>query len=148
MSAIFHGIVFASAGVRSPIALALWVGLISQFLPVIGTYFAAVLPVVITFLDSPIRALIVFAIIIVYQQFENYLISPKVTARTMELHPAIAFGAALAGLSILGPSGALLALPVAAMGQAIASETGRRHSIVDSDLLGEGPPVDEAEDKN
>ena len=60
VSAVFHGIVFASAGVRSPIALALWVGLISQFLPVIGTYFAAVLPVVITFLDSPIRALVVF----------------------------------------------------------------------------------------
>ena len=148
VSAIFHGIVFASAGVRSPIALALWVGLISQFLPVIGTYFAAVLPVVITFLDSPIRALIVFGIIIVYQQFENYLISPKVTARTMELHPAIAFGAALAGLSILGPSGALLALPVAAMGQAIASETGRRHVIVDSDLLDDEPPEDETEVEN
>ncbi len=144
VSAVFHGIVFASAGVRSPIALALWVGLISQFLPVIGTYFAAVLPVVITFLDSPIRALIVFGIIIVYQQFENYVISPKVTARTMELHPAIAFGAALAGLSILGPSGALLALPVAAMGQAIASETGRRHVVVDSDLLGRDSGDDDA----
>jgi predicted PurR-regulated permease PerM len=144
VSAVFHGIVFTSAGVRSPIALALWVGLISQFLPVIGTYFAAVLPVVITFLDSPIRALIVFGIIIVYQQFENYVISPKVTARTMELHPAIAFGAALAGLSILGPSGALLALPVAAMGQAIASETGRRHVVVDSDLLDGDSVADDA----
>jgi predicted PurR-regulated permease PerM len=143
VSAVFHGIVFASADVRSPIALALWVGLISQFLPVIGTYFAAVLPVVITFLDSPIRALVVFGIIIVYQQFENYVISPKVTARTMELHPAIAFGAALAGLSILGPSGALLALPVAAMGQAIASETGRRHATVDSGLLDDDPREDD-----
>ena len=86
---------------------------------------------------------VVFGIIIVYQQFENYVISPKVTARTMELHPAIAFGAALAGLSILGPSGALLALPVAAMGQAIASETGRRHATVDSGLLDDDPPKDD-----
>ncbi len=134
VSAVFHGVVFTSAGVRSPIALALWVGLISQFLPVIGTYIAAVLPVLITFLDSPVRALIVFGIIIVYQQFENYVISPRITAKTMELHPAIAFGAALAGLALLGPTGAILALPVAAMAQAIASESGDRHLVIDSAL--------------
>ncbi|MGA1565009.1 MAG: AI-2E family transporter [Ilumatobacteraceae bacterium] len=133
-SGVVHWIVFTSAGVRSPVALALWVGLISQFLPVIGTYIAAVLPVLITFLDSPIRALVVLGIIIVYQQLENYVISPRVTARTMELHPALAFGAALAGLALLGPAGAILALPLAAMLQAIGSEMGRRHEVVETDL--------------
>ena len=134
VSAVVHWIVFTSAGVRSPVALALWVGLISQFLPVIGTYIAAVLPVLITFLDSPVRALVVFGIIVVYQQLENYVISPRVTARTMELHPALAFGAALAGLALLGPAGAILALPIAAMLQAIGSEMGRRHEVIDSEL--------------
>lgn len=134
VSALVHWIVFTSAGVRSPVALALWVGLISQFLPVIGTYIAAVLPVLITFLDSPVRALVVFGIIVVYQQLENYVISPRVTARTMELHPALAFGAALAGLALLGPAGAILALPIAAMLQAIGSEMGRRHEVIDSEL--------------
>ena len=134
MSAVFHWAVFAAAGVRSPVALALWVGLVSQFLPVIGTYIAGVLPVLITFLDSPVRALIVLGVIAVYQQLENYLISPKVTARTMELHPAIAFGAALAGLALLGPPGAVLALPTAAMAQALISEWGARHDVIDSPL--------------
>lgn len=134
VSAVFHGIVFTSADVRSPVALALWVGLVSQFLPVIGTYIAAVLPVLITFLDSPVRAAVILGIIIVYQQLENYLISPKITARTMDLHPAVAFGAALAGLALLGPAGAILALPFSAMFQALASEWGRRHEVIDSEL--------------
>ena len=143
MSAVFHWAVFAAAGVRSPVALALWVGLVSQFLPVIGTYIAGILPVLITFLDSPVRALIVLGVIAVYQQLENYLISPKVTARTMELHPAIAFGAALAGLALLGPAGAVLALPTAAMAQALISEWGARHEVIDSPLtaVSESRPV-------
>ena len=139
-SAVFHWAVYAAAGVRSPVALAQWVGLVSQFLPVIGTYIAGILPVLITFLDSPVRALIVLGVIAVYQQLENYLISPKVTARTMELHPAIAFGAALAGLALLGPAGAVLALPTAAMAQALISEWGARHEVIDSPLTAVSEP--------
>jgi predicted PurR-regulated permease PerM len=144
ISAFVHGIVFTAADVRSPVALALWVGIISQFLPVIGTYIAAVLPVLITFLDSPIRALVVFGIIIVYQQLENYVISPRITAKAMDLHPALAFGAALAGLALIGPSGALLALPVAAMVQAIGSASGRRHDVIDSELTLVAEPLPRA----
>jgi len=140
MSAFFHWAVFAAAGVRSPVALALWVGLVSQFLPVIGTYIAGILPVLITFLDSPVRALIVLGVIVVYQQLENYLISPKVTARTMELHPAVAFGSALAGRALLGPAGAVLALPTAAMAQALISEWGARHDVIDSPLTAVSEP--------
>ena len=140
MSAFFHWAVFAAAGVRSPVALALWVGLVSQFLPVIGTYIAGILPVLITFLDSPVRALIVLGVIVVYQQLENYLISPKVTARTMELHPAVAFGSALAGLALLGPAGAVLALPTAAMAQALISEWGARNDVIDSPLTAVSEP--------
>jgi predicted PurR-regulated permease PerM len=91
-------------------------------------------------LDSPVRALIVLGVIAVYQQLENYLISPKVTARTMELHPAIAFGAALAGLALLGPAGAVLALPTAAMAQALISEWGARHDVIDSPLTAVSEP--------
>ena len=43
----------------------------------------------------------------------------------MELHPALAFGAALGGAAVLGAVGAVLALPAAAMGQAIVQRLGR-----------------------
>jgi hypothetical protein len=52
----------------------------------------------------------------------------------MELHPAVAFGAALGGASLLGFVGALLALPAAAMIQALTSEWGRRYDVMDSHL--------------
>ena len=134
ISAFFHWVCFEAIGIQAPIALALWVGLVSQFLPVVGTYLAGILPVLITFLDSPLKAAIVIGFIVVYQQVENYVFAPRITARTMELHPAIAFGAALGGAALLGPIGAILALPAAAMMQALAGEAGRRYEVIDNDL--------------
>ena len=134
LSAFFHWVVFEAADIQAPIPLALWVGLVSQFLPVVGTYIAGILPVLITFLDSPVKAAIVLGFIIVYQQIENYFFAPRITARTMELHPAVAFGAALGGFSLLGAAGAILALPAAAMLQAIIGEWGERHDVIPSQL--------------
>jgi predicted PurR-regulated permease PerM len=135
LSALFHWILFQSMGTAAPVALALWVGIVSQFLPVVGTYLAGILPVLITFLDSPIKAAIVLIFIVLYQQVENYLFSPRITARTMELHPAVAFGAALGGAAVLGAVGAVLALPAAAMAQALISDWGQRHPVVRNDLV-------------
>ncbi len=134
LSAFFHWIVFQAIGTPAPVALALWVGLVSQFLPVVGTYLAGILPVLLTLLESPLNAAIVIVFIVVYQQIENYVFSPRITARTMELHPAVAFGAALGGASLLGFVGALLALPAAAMAQAFASEWGSRYDVMDNHL--------------
>jgi predicted PurR-regulated permease PerM len=134
LSAFFHWIIFQSVGAPAPIALALWVGLVSQFLPVIGTYLAGILPVLLTFIESPTKALIILGFIFFYQQVENYLFSPRITARTLELHPALAFGGALAGGAVLGPIGALLALPAVAMGQALISAWGIRHDVIDDPL--------------
>ena len=142
ISALFHWVVFQAAGIQAPIPLALWVGLISQFLPVVGTYIAGVLPVLITFLDSPVKAAVVLGFIVVYQQVENYFFAPRITARTMELHPAVAFGAALAGFSLVGGVGAVLALPAAAMMQALIAEWGVRHDVIDSELTAMVVPVE------
>ena len=130
ISAFFHWIAFQAIGTPAPIAMAMWVGLASQFLPVIGTYLAGILPVLLTFIDSPPKALIALGFIAVYQQIENYLIAPKVTQRTLELHPALAFGGALAGGALLGPVGAILALPAVAMVQALVSSLGKRHDVI------------------
>ena len=134
LSAVFHWIVFQAVGTQAPLALAVWVGLISQFLPVVGTYLAGVLPVVVTLLDSPVKALIIAIAIVLYQQVENYVFAPRITARTMELHPALAFGSAIAGGAVLGAVGAILALPAVAMFQALLGNTGPRFEVVDDHL--------------
>jgi predicted PurR-regulated permease PerM len=135
LSAMFHWIVFQALGTQAPVALALWVGLISQFLPVVGTYLAGVLPIVLTLIDSPVKALIIAIAILLYQQVENYLFAPRITARTMELHPALAFGAAIGGGAVLGAVGAILALPAAAMIQALLSNVGQRYEVIDNHLV-------------
>ena len=135
ISAIFHWVVFQAIGTPAPIALAIWVGLVSQFLPVVGTYLAGVLPILLAFLDSPIKALIVIIFIAVYQQLENFVLAPRITARTLELHAAVAFGAAIAGGAVLGPIGAVLALPFAAMVQGLVSNWGKRYEIVENPLV-------------
>lgn len=137
LSAFFHWVILQALGTPAPVALALWVGLVSQFLPVIGTYLAGILPVLLTFIDSPAKALIVLGFIVVYQQIENYVFSPRITARTMELHPAVAFGAAIGGAAVIGPVGALLALPAAAMVTAIVGAWGERHEVLESHLTEE-----------
>ena len=139
LSAFFHWVLFQAIGIQAPVAMALWVGLISQFLPVVGTYIAGALPVLVQFVDSPPKALIILVFVILYQQVENYVLLPRITARTMDLHPAIAFGSAIAGGAVLGAVGAVLAIPAAAMAQAVLSNIGDRHEVIDSHLTSTDP---------
>jgi predicted PurR-regulated permease PerM len=133
-SGFAHSVFFALVGVPYPVALGVWVGLISQFLPVVGTYLAGLLPIMVALVDRPVHAVWTLIFVVLYQQFENYLLLPRITARTMDLHPAIAFGSAIAGGALLGPVGAVLALPVAASLQAFATMYGARHDVVASPL--------------
>jgi predicted PurR-regulated permease PerM len=137
LSTAFHAIAFAIVDVPFAVALAFWVGIVSQFIPVVGTYIAGALPVLIAVIHDPVDGIIVLAIIVVYQQLENYLFAPRVTAQTMSIHPAVAFGAVIAGAGILGVAGALLALPAAAVLQAIISTIGERHEVLESELTQE-----------
>jgi predicted PurR-regulated permease PerM len=139
LSAFFHWVLFQAIGIQAPVAMALWVGLISQFLPVVGTYIAGALPVLVQFVDSPPKALVILIFVIFYQQVENYFLLPRITARTMDLHPAIAFGSAIAGGAVLGAVGAVLAIPAAAMAQAVLSNLGERHEVIDSHLTSMQP---------
>jgi predicted PurR-regulated permease PerM len=144
LSALAHGILFVIIGVPYPLALALWVGMVSQFVPTVGTYLAAALPVLVALLNDPIDALWVIGFVIVYQQLENLLISPRITAQTMAIHPAVAFGSVIAGAAVLGGVGALLALPATASLQAFASNYMRRYEVVDSEKPAAEKPTAEA----
>jgi predicted PurR-regulated permease PerM len=137
LSAAFHAIAFSIIGVPFALALAFWVGIMSQFIPVVGTYIAGVLPVVIAFIHDPVDGILVLAFVVLYQQVENYLFAPRITAHTMSIHPAVAFGAVIAGAGVLGVAGALLALPAAAVLQAIISTIGERHEVVETELTAE-----------
>ena len=139
LSAFFHYLAFVIIGVPYALALALFVGLVSQFVPVVGTYIAGAFPALIALSVRPLDAVWVVAFALVYQQIENYLFAPRITARTMALHPAVAFGSVIAGGGLFGPIGALLALPAAAVLQAIGSTYIGRHDVVENRMTAEPP---------
>jgi predicted PurR-regulated permease PerM len=124
-------------GVPYSLALGLWVGIVSQFIPTVGTYIAMVLPVLVALKESPAKALWVLAFLVLYQQFENYVLGPKVTKHSMDVHPALAIGTVFAGGLLLGGVGAILALPATAVIQAVISGYTTEREIIDAPLVQE-----------
>ena len=130
-SSLVHWAAFEIIGLPSALALALWVGIMSQFVPVVGTFIAGALPLVIALLGEPVDGLWVVVVIAVYQQIENYILGPRITSHTMQLHVAVAFGSVIAGAAVLGVVGALLALPAAATIQAVIAAEAERHEVAE-----------------
>ncbi len=111
--------------------MAVFMGFFAEFIPVIGTFVGAAVPIVVTLAVRGIgSALVLLVWVTVYQQIENLVLSPRVSAKTMELNGAVAFGAALAGGAIAGPMGAFMALPVAAMITAVVKNSGKTYEVV------------------
>jgi predicted PurR-regulated permease PerM len=133
-------IVFRLLGLPGAFPLALWFGLASQFIPVAGTYIAALLPLFVALLERPGAALILLVYVVVYALIQDYLLAPRLAQRTMEVHPAITIAAVIVGASLMGAAGAFLALPAAATLQSGISFYIRRHEVVDSELTRTGPP--------
>ncbi|MFE3591566.1 AI-2E family transporter [Streptomyces niveus] len=131
ISGIAHYILLEILGIQYAPVLAVWVGLVSQFLPTIGTYLAGALPMLIAFTVDPWYALWVLGFVVIYQQFENYVLQPKLTARTVDIHPAVAFGSVVAGTALLGAVGALIAIPAVATLQAFLGAYVKRYDVTD-----------------
>jgi predicted PurR-regulated permease PerM len=84
----------------------------------------------VALLEDPVDALWVVVFATVYQQVENYVIAPRITARTVDIHPAVAFGAVIVGAALFGPVGALVSIPVVAAAQALVESYGHRYALV------------------
>lgn len=134
ISAVAHYLAMIGLGVPYAAVLAVWVGVVSQFIPAIGTYLAGAVPVLLALTVAPSTALWLLLFILAYQQLENYLLHPRITARTLDVHPAVAFGLILAGAAVAGPVGVLLAVPLGASLQAFAGAYVRRYDIEEHPL--------------
>ncbi|MGW7196717.1 AI-2E family transporter [Streptomyces chryseus] len=131
ISGVSHYVLLLILDVPYAPALAVWVGLISQFIPTIGTYLAGALPMLIAFTVNPWYALWVLGFVVVYQQFENYVLQPKLTSKTVDIHPAVAFGSVVAGTALMGAVGALIAIPAIATLQAFLGAYVKRYAVTD-----------------
>jgi predicted PurR-regulated permease PerM len=122
-------------GVPFAAPLALFQGVVAEFIPIVGTYIGGAAPVLVALLYQPVDALIVLIWIVVYQQIENYLLSPRLTAKTMSLPAPVAFAAALIGGALGGILFAFLALPAAGVILAAVRTYGRYYEVVEDDTV-------------
>jgi predicted PurR-regulated permease PerM len=131
INAFTSGIVFFAIGLPYWLPLALWTGVVAQFVPTIGTYIAIVLPVLVGLLsDRPWTGVVALVWALLYQQVENLTIEPKISAKAVDVNPAVSFGAVLLGAALFGVAGAFLAVPVVAMMLALLDIYGKRYELV------------------
>jgi predicted PurR-regulated permease PerM len=102
-------------GMRVPYALMLGTaGGILEFIPVVGPLVAASLILGVALLTSYSHWLIVLVFLIAWRLIQDYVVSPRVMGKSMELHPLAAIFGVLAGGEIAGVLGVYLSIPVMA----------------------------------
>lgn len=107
-------VVLTILGVPAPLALAMVVA-VFDLIPLIGATIGGFLVLLVTlFGDFPLDPIIWAAFAIAYQQFENYVVQPRIQSRAVDLDPFIVVVAALFGGTLFGILGALVAIPTAA----------------------------------
>lgn len=116
-------------GIPYWLPISLFTGIVSQFIPTIGTYIGIALPALVALSIDLKLAIAVIAFGAVYQQFENFILAPKLAAKALAIHPAIAFGAVLAGGTMFGAVGAFVAIPVMAIVVAVIQTYLHRYEI-------------------
>ncbi len=112
---------FQMIGLPYPLALATWVGLM-DLIPAIGALIGMIPVIAVAWQEGPEPLIAAVIFLVLYQQFENYLIAPRVMRRAVNLNPALVIIALLVGGSLAGLVGALLALPVAALLKVLITE--------------------------
>ena len=129
-SATAHSLFFAAIGLPYWLPLGLITGITSQFIPTVGTYIGILIPVLFAAFSEPISAVYIIIFALIYQQFENYLLSPRLSQLTMDIHPAVAFGSVIVFANLFGAVGAIVSVPIAAAMVALLDTYGKRYELI------------------
>lgn len=123
------GLLIAGVPLAVPLGILVFFG---AFIPVVGSITAGAVAVIVALVSGGLTtALITLAIIVGVQQFEGNVLAPVVLSRELELHPLAVLCAVTAGAVLLGPWGAIIAVPAAASVARIGSYVRRNRPGVD-----------------
>jgi predicted PurR-regulated permease PerM len=103
------------------IALGLWAG-VTELIPFIGPILGGAAAFIVALTDSWEKALIVVVFVLILQQVESSVLVPRVMRNAVGMSPLTVILAVLIGSTLGGPLGAILAIPIGASVQVIASE--------------------------
>jgi len=113
INAVCSWIMMSIIGIRYAAVLAVAVGFLG-LIPMVGASLGAAVVAMVALFDDPKKAAIALVYYVIYQQVENYVVAPRIMQRTISVPGAVTVIAALAGGTLLGILGALVAIPVAA----------------------------------
>jgi len=100
---------------RVPYALALGTaGGLMEFIPVVGPLVAGLVIIGVSLLMSYPHWLILILFLVAWRMVQDYVVSPRIMGKSMELHPLAAIFGVLAGGEIAGVLGIYLSIPVMA----------------------------------
>jgi predicted PurR-regulated permease PerM len=116
-----------------------WVGLM-ELLPYLGPWLGAIPPFVYALVLHPISSLWVAALFVAIHQVEGHVVVPNVMGYSLRLHPLLVIFGLLAGFEIYGVLGALVVLPLLAVGRALWEFFASR---VELEPWGETTPAEE-----
>ncbi|MEC3952474.1 AI-2E family transporter [Nocardia sp. CDC153] len=131
ISSVAHWAFLALLGLPNALALGIWFGVVASFVPTIGTYLAGILPILVALTIDPLDAVWIIIFVVVYQWIQDYVLQPRITAKTVDVNPAVALLSVMVGGALLGAVGALLAIPATATLQAFLGEYVRRYEVAE-----------------
>lgn len=116
-AAIGVGLAVLGVPLALPLAVIVFIG---AFIPLVGATAAGILAALVALVANGwVVALIVVAIVIAVNQLEGNFLQPVVMAQSLKLHPLVILVALTAGTVLGGITGAVLSVPIAAVGWAI-----------------------------
>jgi predicted PurR-regulated permease PerM len=95
---------------------------VTEIIPILGPWIGGIPAVLLALTDGPVKALVVAVFIIVLQQVEGNILVPRIQGDAIGLSPLTVILAILAGTSLAGPIGGILAVPIAAIIQVIIQD--------------------------
>jgi predicted PurR-regulated permease PerM len=129
LATIATWIVLSILGVPYALALGFVVGFF-DLIPLVGATLGAIFVALATLtVNFPTATIVWIAFIIVWQRFEDYVVQPTVYGRALKVNPIVTIVSVLAGASLLGILGALLAIPTAAAIQIIIRDWWRHRKV-------------------
>ncbi len=115
---VYTMVVLLVVGVPNAVAFGV-LAAFADIIPLVGAFIAVVPATVAAFQESPTQAVIVLIALLIYQQFEDRLLVPRIYGQTLNLPALVVLLAVLAGAELMGIVGVLLALPAAAAGRVV-----------------------------
>jgi predicted PurR-regulated permease PerM len=103
---------------------------IMELVPYIGPVLGALPPILVALFDDPLTAVWVTVTFIALQQLEGHVVAPQVFGHSLRINPLLVIFALLVGGELYGILGALIALPLAAVGRETAVYL-RRHLVLE-----------------